>query len=134
MRNLCWLLIGLPLLAWSQPREADVIVYGATSSGIAAAVQVSRMGKSVIVIDPGTHLGGLTTGGLGWTDIGNKQVIGGIAREFYRRIKAKYDDPAAWKQETREQYFQARHNAASAADDGMWTFEPHVATAVYREM
>jgi hypothetical protein len=134
MQSFRWLLIGIPFLAWGQPHEADVVVYGATSSGIAAAVQVSRMRKSVVVVDPGTHLGGLTTGGLSWTDIGNKQVVGGIAREYYRRIKAKYDDPAAWKWETRDQYFQARHNANSAADDAMWTFEPHVAIDVYREM
>jgi ribulose 1,5-bisphosphate synthetase/thiazole synthase len=77
-----WTLLFLPVLCLAQPRQADVVIYGATSSGIAAAVQVSRMGKTVLIVDPGTHLGGLTTGGLGWTDIGNKQVIGGIAREF----------------------------------------------------
>lgn len=92
------------------------------------------MGKRALVVDPGTHLGGLTTGGLSWTDIGNKQVIGGIAREFYRRIKTKYDDPASWKWETREHYLAARHNANSAGEDAMWTFEPKVATEVYREM
>src|SRR5512146_3206985 len=89
------LLLCAPAL-WAQTRTADVIVYGATSSGVAAAIQVARMGKSVLVLDPGTHIGGLTTGGLSWTDIGNKQVVGGIAREFYRRIKAKYEDPKAW--------------------------------------
>src|SRR5512133_2233867 len=91
------LLLALPLLCAAQTRQADVVVYGATSSGIAAAIQVARMGKSVIVVDPGTHMGGLTTGGLGWTDIGNKQVIGGIAREFYARVKAHYDKPSSWK-------------------------------------
>ena len=128
------LIFTLPMLAWSQPHDADVVIYGATSSGIAAAIQVARMGKSVVVVDPGTHLGGLTTGGLSWTDIGNKQVVGGIAREYYRRIKAKYDDPAAWKWETRDHYFQARHNSNAAADDAMWTFEPKIAMQVYREM
>ncbi len=77
---------------------------------------------------------GLTTGGLGWTDIGNKQVIGGIAREFYRRIKAKYDDPKAWIWETREEYFRDRRGANVSGEDAMWTFEPRVATQVYREM
>src|SRR5436305_447770 len=116
MRVLRGLLWTLPLLAvarqelaWGQEKQADVVVYGATSSGIAAAIQVARMGKSVLVVDPGSHVGGLTTGGLSWTDIGNKQVVGGIAREFYRRIKEKYDVPGAWKWETRDHYFQARH-------------------------
>jgi hypothetical protein len=48
-------------------------------------------------VDPGKPIGGLTTGGLGWTDIGNKQVIGSFAREFYRRVKEHYDKPASWK-------------------------------------
>ena len=67
--------------------SADLVIYGRTSAGISAAIQTSRLGKSVILIEPTNRLGGLTTGGLGQTDIGNKQVIGGIAREFYQNIK-----------------------------------------------
>lgn len=115
-------------------RKADIVVYGGTSAGIAAAIQASRMGKSVIVLEPGTHLGGLTTGGLSWTDIGNKAVIGGIAREFYQRIKKKYDDPKAWAAETRDQYFDRRRSPNAKSEDAMWTFEPKVASAVYQEM
>ncbi len=92
------------------------------------------MGKSVLVVEPYTHLGGLTTGGLSWTDIGNKQVVGGVAREFYRRIKAKYDDPRAWTAETRDAYFRTRRSSTAASEDAMWTFEPKVASQVYREM
>jgi predicted flavoprotein YhiN len=62
--------------------EYDVVIYGGTSAGIASAIQSSRMGKSVVLIEPGKRLGGLTTGGLGQTDIGNKHVVGGISREF----------------------------------------------------
>ena len=125
-----WTLLCLPLLCFAQPRQAVVVIYGATSAGIAAAVQVSRMGKTVLIVDPGTHLGGLTTGGLGWTDIGNKQVIGGIAREFYRKVKAHYDKPESWKFQPREKYYSLRHAEINAADDAMWTFEPKVATAI----
>jgi hypothetical protein len=128
------LLLLLPLLAAGQTRQADVVVYGATSSGIAAAIQVARLGKSAIIVDPGMHIGGLTTGGLGWTDIGNKQVIGGIALEFYRRIKQHYDNPASWRFQTRDGYFKLRHAEINSADTAMWTFEPHVATAIYQEM
>lgn len=131
MRRLLFL---MPVLLASQPRQADVVVYGATSSGIAAAVQVVRLGKTAIIVDPGTHLGGLTTGGLGWTDIGNKQVIGGIALEFYRRVKQHYDQPASWKFQPRESYYKLRHAEINSADSAMWTFEPHVATDIYREM
>jgi hypothetical protein len=115
-------------------RKADIVVYGGTSAGIAAAIQASRMGKSVIVLEPGTHLGGLTTGGLSWTDIGNKAAIGGIAREFYQRIKKKYEDPKIWTSETRDQYFERRRGPNAKNEDAMWTFEPKVASEVYREM
>ena len=74
----------------------DVVVYGGTSAGIIAAVQAKRMGKSVVVVAPETHLGGLSSGGLGFTDTGDKAVIGGLSREFYRRVWAHYDTPAAW--------------------------------------
>ena len=84
--------------------------------------------------DPGTHLGGLTTGGLGWTEIGNKQVIGGIALEFYGRVKQNYDNPASWKFQSRDAYFKLRHAEINSADTAMWTFEPNVATAIYQEM
>lgn len=78
------------------PRSADVVVYGGTSAAIAAAVQAKAMGKSVVIVSPDTHVGGLSSSGLGWTDSGNKEVIGGLAREFYRRLKRHYDTPAAW--------------------------------------
>src|SRR6266849_3261274 len=109
------------------PQPYDLVIYGGTSAGVAAALQGARMAKTVLLIEPGRHLGGLTSGGLGWTDSGNKQVIGGIAREFYQRIKKHYDQPAAWKYEKREQYPFYR-----PGEDALWTFEPHVAEAVLR--
>ena len=107
----------------------DVVVYGGTSSGVAAAIQVARMGKSVVIVEPGQHLGGLTAGGLGWTDSGKKNVIGGISREFYQRIKRHYDQPFAWKYQAPEEYSRYR-----PSDDAMWTFEPHVAERIFREL
>jgi len=104
----------------------DVVIYGGTSAGIAAAVQVKRMGKSVVVIEPSRHIGGLTSGGLGWTDSGNKAVIGGVSREFYRRVKAHYDRPEAWVHQKPGDYSRYRPDA-----DAMWVFEPHVAAQVF---
>lgn len=75
----------------------EIVIYGGTSAGISAAIQSSRMGKTVVLIEPTKRIGGLTTGGLGQTDIGNKQAIGGISREFYQNIKKYYDNPANWK-------------------------------------
>ena len=76
----------------------DLVIYGGTSAGLSAAVQAKRMGlKKIVVLEPTTRIGGLTTGGLGQTDIGVKWAFGGIAREFYRGIRAYYNDPAHWK-------------------------------------
>src|SRR5947208_16765115 len=72
-------------IADDSPRTYDVVIYGGTSSGVAAAAQVRRMGKSVVVIEPTHRLGGLSSGGLGQTDIGRKSDIGGSAAEFYLR-------------------------------------------------
>ena len=91
------------------------------------------MGKTVVLIEPSNHLGGLTTGGLGATDIGNKEAIGGLARDFYHRIWQHYQNDAAWVHETRDEY-NARNARYNPDDDTMWTFEPHVASQVYREM
>lgn len=121
--------LGMTLPAETPPiQRADVIIYGGSSAGIAAAIQATRMGKSVIVIEPGKHLGGLTSGGLGATDIGNKAAIGGISREFYQRVKAHYDQPTAWRFQQASAYQSRRQQAG---DDAMWTFEPHVAEAIF---
>src|SRR5437667_3068942 len=85
--------------------EAEVCIYGGTCAGVAAAVQTARMGKKAVLIEPGKHIGGLTTGGLGATDIGDKAAIGGISREFYGRIARWYAEDSAWKFETRQDYF-----------------------------
>lgn len=107
----------------------DLIIYGGTSAGVTAAIQASRMDRSVVLIEPGSHLGGLTTGGLGFTDSGNKAVIGGISREFYRRVKQHYNQLDAWIHEDASGYDRYR-----ADEDAMWTFEPHVAEAILDQM
>jgi hypothetical protein len=108
------------------PRSADIVVYGGTSAAITAAVQAKAMGKSVVIVSPDKHVGGLSSGGLGWTDSGKKEVIGGLAREFYRRLKRHYDTPAAWVHQKPNQYKQYRPQ-----DDAMWVFEPKVAEATF---
>ncbi|HQJ83453.1 MAG TPA: FAD-dependent oxidoreductase, partial [Bacteroidales bacterium] len=112
-------------------QKYDVVVYGGTSAGVSAAIQTSRMGKSVVLIEPSERLGGLTTGGLGATDIGNKQAIGGISREFYRNIKTYYEDEANWKWQKPREYSQDRNYGSM---DAMWTFGPSAAVKVYQKM
>src|SRR5512136_695073 len=82
--------------------KADVCIYGGTASGVAAAVQAARLGKTAVIAEFGNHLGGLTSGGLGATDIGNKAAIGGIAREFYHQVALYYAKSNAWRFEQRE--------------------------------
>ncbi len=117
----------------SQP-QYDIVIYGGTSAGISAAIQSSRMGKSVLLIEPTRRIGGLTTGGLGQTDIGNKQAIGGISREFYQNIKAYYENPDNWKWQTSAEYRDGGQTRTKAGEDAMWTFEPSVALKVYDQM
>jgi hypothetical protein len=119
--------------AAATPRTYEVVVYGGSSAGIAAAVQVRRQGGSVVVIEPGRRIGGLTTGGLGQTDIGNKQAIGGISREFYERIKKHYDAPRNWKWQSRESYRDGGQTRTNAAEPAMWTFEPSAALVVMED-
>ncbi len=117
----------------SKPHEYDVVIYGGTSGGISAAIQAKRMGKSVILLEPSNRIGGLTTGGLGQTDIGNKEAIGGISREFYEGINAYYDNPKNWKWQTSKEYNDGGQTQTKAGESSMWTFEPSAALRVYQD-
>lgn len=116
--------------------DADIIIYGGTAAAVIAAVQSKKMGKSVIVVSPDNHLGGLSAGGLGYTDTGNKQVIGGLSREFYHRLYVHYDKPDAWKWQEKSEY--GNKGQGTPAMDGenrtMWIFEPHAAEKVFESL
>ncbi len=108
-RIILFLALVLGLNSCCQRQEFDLIVYGGTSSGVMAAYSAAQMGLDVALVEPTSHIGGMTTGGLGFTDIGNKQAVTGLAKQFYRKIGDRYG--------TLEQ----------------WIFEPHVASDVYAE-
>lgn len=132
-----FIFLGLIVAAGVQLRAADydVVVYGGTSAGVIAAVQAKKMGKTAVIVGPDKHLGGLSSGGLGWTDTGNKSVIGGLSREFYHRIYNHYAADSGWKWQTRESY--GNKGQGNRAMDGkertMWIFEPHVAEQVFED-
>ncbi|HZF39126.1 MAG TPA: FAD-dependent oxidoreductase [Blastocatellia bacterium] len=137
----CLLLVFLLLFTTSSAgtqsaSQYDLVIYGGTAAAVTAAAQAKRMGKTVIIVSPDKHLGGLSSGGLGFTDTGNKAVIGGLAREFYHRVWKHYAEPAAWKWEKPEEY--GNKGQGTPAIDGeqrtMWIFEPHVAERVFEEM
>jgi hypothetical protein len=115
--------------------EADVVVYGGTSAAVTAAVQAKKMGKSVVVVSPDRHLGGLSSGGLGWTDSGRTEAVGGLSREFYQRIWKHYQQPEAWKWQKRETYGNRGQGskALNDKDQTAWAFEPHVAEQVFED-
>src|SRR5690348_9010291 len=94
--------------AQQDAQRVDVCVYGATSAGVIAAVTAKQLGRSVLLVEPGRHLGGMSSGGLGWTDFGNKAAIGGLSLEFYKRIAE-----------------------AKGKNEPVWVFEPSVAERTY---
>jgi hypothetical protein len=102
--------------------RADVVVYGATAAGVIAAVAVAREGRTVLLVDPGRHVGGMVSGGLGATDTGNRGAIGGYSREFFDRVRTHYTKT-----------YGADAPAVKACSDG-FHFEPHVALAVFKAM
>ena len=131
---LCGLFTATTFRQATEPVQYDIVIYGGTSAGIAAAIQSARMGKSVLLIEPTQRIGGMTTGGLGQTDIGNKQAIGGISREFYQNIRQYYDDSSNWEWQKRSEYIDGGQTRTVEGEDAMWTFEPSAALAVYEQM
>ena len=102
-RLLSFLFLG-SLFVRGEERVRDIVIYGGTSAGITAAVQAKKMGNSVVVVSPDIHLGGLSSSGLGWTDSGKKEAIGGLAREFYHRVWRHYQSVDSWKWQGMEDY------------------------------
>src|SRR5258707_13385026 len=104
----CLLLAGNAAIA--EVIESDVCIYGGTTAGVAAAVETARLGQTAVIVEVGSHLGGMSSGGLSQTDIGNKGAIGGIAREFYRRVGKHY------------------------GKEQQWTFEPSIAENIFFDL
>src|SRR5690606_4739131 len=115
--------------------EADIVIYGGTSSAIIAAVEAVQSQKSVVIVSPDKHVGGLSAGGLGFTDTGNKSVIGGLAREFYHRIYRHYEQDSVWKWQSRNEYGNKGQGTPAIDGDArtMWIFEPHAAEQVFED-
>ena len=114
----------------------DIVVYGGTSGGIIAAVQAKKSDRSVILVSPTEYLGGLTTSGLGWTDLGRDAILGGLSREFYTRLYHHYADDEAWRWERREDYGNRGQGVKALNPETQIasTFEPSAATAVFHAM
>ena len=130
------ILTSLSPLQGADPLKADLIVYGDASGGVTAAVQAARMGKSVILVSQYGHLGGLTSSGLGWTDIGNDGILGGLAKEFYHRLYRHYQKDEAWTHESKERFPNTGQGipALNPKTELASTFEPKVAERIFDDM
>lgn len=117
----------------SNEKTVDVLIYGGTPAALTAALQVKQAGRSVIVLSPDKHLGGLSSGGLGFTDTGNKAVIGGLAKRFYQDVFDHYSKQSSWKWQTRASFGNKGQGtvAMDSAHQTMWIFEPHVAERIF---
>ncbi|MGL2999587.1 FAD-dependent oxidoreductase [Flavobacterium sp. RSSB_23] len=128
------LLLGGSL--WGQNNttlQADIVVYGGTSAAVVAAVKAAQLGQSVLVISPDQHLGGMSASGLGYTDAGKTQLIGGLSKMFYKKVYDYYQTENAWKWQKRSS-FNAKGQGTPAIDEKsktMWVFEPHVAEHIF---
>lgn len=122
--------------AAERPQRYDVVIYGGTSAAVIAAVQTARMDKTAVIVCPDRHLGGLSSGGLGFSDTGKTGVIGGLSRNFYHRIYLHYQNPESWRWQSRDAY--GNRGQGTTAMDGeaktMWVFEPHAAEAVFESL
>ena len=118
------------LPAFSFEKTYDLVAYGSSPAALTAAIEAQRHGRTAVIVCPETRIGGLTTGGLGQTDIGNKSAFGGLALQFYRDVADWYKDPAHWKYEKRSDYLPDGQCAGSLGEDSMWTFEPSAALAI----
>ncbi|WP_193210439.1 FAD-dependent oxidoreductase [Luteolibacter marinus] len=136
MKSRALILAATLCSAGADPVPYDVVVYGGTSGGVIAAVQAARSGKSVVLISPTLHLGGLTSSGLGWTDLGKSSILGGLSREFYHRIYLHYQDDAAWNWQTRASYGNSGQGgpAFNATTEVASVFEPKVAESIFVEL
>ena len=108
----------------------DVVIYGSSPAALTAAIEAQRNGKTAVIVCPETRIGGLTTGGLGQTDIGNKDAFGGLALQFYKDVADYYKDDAHWTHEKRSDYIPDGQCAGTLGEDSMWTFEPHAALEI----
>jgi hypothetical protein len=138
LAGLCAFLLSISfsVLSAAETHEADVVVYGDASGGVTAAVQAAKMGKKVILVSQYGHLGGLTTSGLGWTDIGNDAILGGLSREFYHRLYVHYQNDEAWVQQAKGDFNNEAQGgkAFNEKTELASVFEPKIAEAIFDKM
>lgn len=115
--------------------QAEIVIYGGTSAAVVAAVKSAQLGHTVLLVSPDKHLGGVAASGLGFTDTGDKELIGGLAKVFYQKIFNFYQEDVAWRWQPKAAYKNQGQSspAIDYATKTMWVFEPHVAEQVFNQ-
>ncbi len=137
-RSFCALI--LPLLCGAvsaHPEDFDIVVYGGTSGGITAAVQAAKMGKKVALVSPTKHLGGLSSSGLGYTDLGDIAILGGLSREFYHRVYLHYQQTSSWNLQSSAFTTMSAQGGGRAFNPTYETgssFEPKIAEKIFNDL
>ena len=124
------LLAGCTAIPESAEPIYDLVIYGSSPAALTAAIEAQSLGRTAVIVSPETRIGGLTTGGLGQTDIGNRSAFGGLSLAFYREVAAYYRESGHWKYERREDYLPDGQCEGSQDAGQMWTFEPSAALQI----
>ena len=123
-------LLAVCALGAGAKESFDVVIYGSSPAALTAAIEAQKLGKSAVIVCPEKRIGGLTTGGLGQTDIGNQSAFGGLSLQFYRDVADYYRDESVWKWQKRDEYIPDGQCTGTKGEDMMWTFEPSAALKI----
>lgn len=133
VKSICLTLSGAALVSAAETVQVDFCVYGGTSGAVAAAVQAKKMNRTVVIVSPDRFLGGMTSGGLGFTDIGDERILGGLSAEFYQKVYQHYQKDEAWKWQKKDTFANKGQGgpAMNHKEKTMSLFEPSVASAIF---
>lgn len=132
-KSICLVYASTSLLSAAETTKVDFCIYGGTSGAVAAAVQAKRMKRTVVIVSPDRFLGGMTSGGLGFTDIGDERILGGLSAEFFQKVYQHYQKDEAWKWQGKDTFANKGQGgpAMNHKEKTMSLFEPSVASAIY---
>lgn len=126
-------ILGVISLQAAEPMQVDFCIYGGTSGAVAAAVQAKRLKRSVVIVSPDRFLGGMTSGGLGYTDIGDERILGGLSKEFFEKVYQHYQQDSAWNWQKRDTFANKGQGGPAMNHEAktMSLFEPSLAQAIF---
>jgi hypothetical protein len=132
-KSLCLVIASALPISAAETTQVDFCIYGGTSGAVAAAVQAKRMKRTVVIVSPDRFLGGMTSGGLGFTDIGDERILGGLSAEFFQKVYQHYQKDEAWKWQEKNTFANKGQGgpAMNHKQKTMSIFEPSVASTLF---